>query len=130
LSALDRIAAGDRDGIKVLFEDDKCIAIEDINPVASIHFLVIAKKNHHLPSESELQHEITGHLLVIASKVAKFTGLGNGYRIVMNKSENNKHTLVNFANNYLHVIGGEQLTWPPISSAYSSPPVEESKEAH
>lgn len=64
--------------------------------------------------------------MVIAAKVAEGISLGDGYRIVVDKSENNKNSKIQFANNFIHVIGGQQLTWPPITSPSNSP-VEESK---
>lgn len=106
LSALDCIIAGDRSGVTVHFEDEQCIAIKDINPVSPAHFLVIAKKTYHAGNEKENSNEDTGHLLIVASKVAKILNLSEGFRIVINKSENNKHNHISFANNYLHVIGG------------------------
>lgn len=43
LSTFDKIIQGHRDGIKVLYEDHKCIAFEDRSPVALVHFIVLAK---------------------------------------------------------------------------------------
>ena len=70
-----------------------------------------------------------GHLLFVASKVAKENELSDGYRVVVNKSENNKHNYQGFPNLYIHVIGGQQLSWPPINSLPQKNAPEESKEA-
>jgi len=42
-SAFDKILKGDRDGLTVIHEDDKCVAFYDKSPVAKSHFIVLAK---------------------------------------------------------------------------------------
>ena len=59
---------------KVIYEDETSLAFRDINPQAPVHFLVIPKHRDGLTqlSKSEERHEqLLGHLLVVASKVAK-----------------------------------------------------------
>ena len=59
---------------KVIYEDETALAFRDINPQAPVHFLVIPKHRDGLTqlSKSEERHEqLLGHLLVVASKVAK-----------------------------------------------------------
>lgn len=55
----------------ILFEDEKCIAIKDVNPVAKIHFLVVPKVKIAVLIDVKDKHaDIMGHLLVVAAKVA------------------------------------------------------------
>ena len=75
----------------IVYEDDKCLAFKDVNPVAQTHILVIPKTSHKqglskLSKAREGQHEsILGHLMVTATKVAADLGLSEkGYRIVIN----------------------------------------------
>ena len=75
----------------IVYEDDKCLAFKDVNPVAQTHILVIPKTSHkqglsQLSKAREGQHEsILGHLMVTATKVAADLGLSEkGYRIVIN----------------------------------------------
>ncbi|KAI5712198.1 histidine triad nucleotide-binding protein 1 [Diaphorina citri] len=94
-----------------IHEDDKCVAFNDINPEAPIHFLVIPRKP--IPSLSEAgdeDAEILGHLMVTASKLAKKQGLDNGYRLVVN---NGRHGAQSVYHLHIHVMGGRQLRWPP-----------------
>ena len=42
-SEIDKIIEGQRDGVKVYFEDEKIIAFGEKNPVAKVHILVVAK---------------------------------------------------------------------------------------
>ena len=58
----------------ILFEDSTALAFKDISPQAPVHFLVIPKKKTGLTGLSqatESHEQLLGHLLVVASKVAK-----------------------------------------------------------
>ena len=44
-SEIDKIIEGQRDGVKVYFEDEKIIAFGEKKPVAKVHILVVAKDN-------------------------------------------------------------------------------------
>ena len=72
----------------IIYEDDRCLAFRDINPVAKTHFLVIPKNRDGLTqlSKAEDRHaELLGHLMVVSAKVANQEGLGgSGYRTVIN----------------------------------------------
>jgi histidine triad (HIT) family protein len=54
--------------------------------------------------------QLLGHLLLVASKVAKDLGLKDGYRVVINDGRNGCQSVYHL---HLHVIGGRQLGWPP-----------------
>jgi histidine triad (HIT) family protein len=54
--------------------------------------------------------QLLGHLLFVASKVAKDQGLEDGYRVVINNGRNACQSVYHL---HLHVIGGRQLGWPP-----------------
>uniref|UniRef100_T1HTV0 HIT domain-containing protein n=3 Tax=Rhodnius prolixus TaxID=13249 RepID=T1HTV0_RHOPR len=95
----------------ILHEDEKCIAFEDGNPQAPIHFLVIPRKP--IPSLFEAEEEDTellGHLLMTAKIVAKKRGLDNGYRLVVNTGKDGAQSVYHL---HIHVLGGRQMRWPP-----------------
>ncbi|WP_411025578.1 HIT domain-containing protein, partial [Salmonella sp. s55004] len=70
---------------KIIFEDDQAIAINDVDPVAPVHFLVIPKKPiTQLSAAEDADEQLLGHLLNVARKVAKEQKLDNGYRVVIN----------------------------------------------
>jgi histidine triad (HIT) family protein len=54
--------------------------------------------------------QLLGHLLLVASKVAKDLGLKDGFRVVINDGRNGCQSVYHL---HLHVIGGRQLGWPP-----------------
>ena len=98
----------------VIFEDDQCLAFRDIAPVAATHFLVIPKNRDGLTgiSKAEPRHEaLLGHLMVVAAKVAAQENLANdGYRVVINEG---RHGCQSVFHLHIHVIGGQQISWPP-----------------
>jgi len=95
----------------VVYEDDKCLAFRDVNPVAPTHILVIPKQ--HIPMLSDAKDEdseLLGHLLTAARQVAKNEGLESGYRIVINNGKDGCQSVYHL---HIHLIGGRQLSWPP-----------------
>jgi histidine triad (HIT) family protein len=44
-SEYDKILKGERSGVKVLHEDDKCLVFEASQPVAKTHLIVLAKSD-------------------------------------------------------------------------------------
>jgi len=96
---------------KILHEDEKCLAFQDVQPQAPIHFLVIPKKP--LPGISfatDEDKELLGHLMFVAKTVADKQNLTNGYRIVINNGPDGSQSVYHL---HLHVMGGRQMGWPP-----------------
>jgi histidine triad (HIT) family protein len=95
----------------IVYEDDLCLAFNDINPQAPTHVLVIPKQD--IPSTDDLTQEdrrLAGHLLWAASHVARQAGLENGYRLVVNCGPDGGQE-VNHV--HVHVLGGRPMKWPP-----------------
>lgn len=91
-----------------LHEDDQCIAIKDINPVAPIHYLIIPKKTiANLSKVEECDKQLLGHLLYVAKKLAEQEKLDQGFRIVIN---DNYHACQTVYQLHVHLIGGKQLS--------------------
>ncbi|CAL8090508.1 unnamed protein product [Calicophoron daubneyi] len=95
----------------IIYEDDKCLAFNDIEPQAPVHFLVIPKNPIPMLDEAKAEDEaLIGHMMRVCSKVAKDQGLTNGYRVVVN---NGRHGCQSVYHLHLHVLGGKQLGWTP-----------------
>ena len=92
----------------IIYEDEQCLAFRDIAPVAKVHFLVIPKDRDGLTgiSKAEERHkQLLGHLMVVASKVAKQEGLAeSGYRTVINEGKEGCQSVFHL---HIHVIGGQ-----------------------
>jgi histidine triad (HIT) family protein len=96
---------------KIVYEDDRCLAFQDVNPQAPTHVLVIPRKEiPSLADATEEDRDLLGHLLLVADKVAKQEGLAGGYRTVINAGENAGQTVPHL---HVHVLGGRRLGWPP-----------------
>lgn len=99
---------------KIIWEDEAALAFRDISPVAPSHILVIPKVRGRLSQLSKATEEdkgLLGHLFWAASHVARLEGLAErGFRVVVNDGPEGCQSVYHL---HLHVIGGEQLTWPP-----------------
>ncbi|MGB0122913.1 MAG: histidine triad nucleotide-binding protein [Silvibacterium sp.] len=107
-----KIAAGEIPA-KKLYEDERAIALADINPQAPVHLLIIPKQ--HIASlvelrTSEREINLVGHLHSIASQLARQQNLDKGYRIVINTGPDGGQTVDHL---HLHLMGGRQMHWPP-----------------
>jgi len=105
-----RIVAGTIPAKKV-FEDELTVAIQDINPQAPVHVLVIPKK--HVASLAETDagdKELLGHLLEAVRELGAEQKLGKGYRVVINTGPDGGQTVEHL---HLHLIGGRAMHWPP-----------------
>ena len=93
---------------EIIYEDDFVFAINDINPVARIHILVIPKKRiDTLNQMNEEDTALLGHMILVAKNLAKEQKIDDtGYRILMNTNSDAGQTIYHI---HLHLIGGEEL---------------------
>ena len=71
-----------------IYEDEHCVAINDINPQAPIHVLVISRKA--IPKLSDAGPEdqaLLGHLMLAVGKVAAQLGVSDAFRLIVNNGE-------------------------------------------
>ncbi len=96
---------------KIVFQDDLLIAIEDINPTAPVHILIIPKE--HIESLNEVSHshnEILSHIQITAAALARKMNMDqNGYRLINNCGEWGGQTVMHL---HYHLIGGRKMDWP------------------
>jgi histidine triad (HIT) family protein len=96
---------------KIVYEDEYCLAFEDINPRAPTHLLVIPKKEIASVDEiTEADESLIGHLFTAIHKIAAERGLANGYRVVANCGPDSGQEVPHL---HFHVLGGRKLAWPP-----------------
>lgn len=94
-----------------IYEDEQCVAFNDLSPQAPVHFLVIPKKPISRLSEAEdADEQLLGHLMLAAKKVAKQQGLNDGYRLVINDGPMGGQSVYHI---HIHVMSGRQMGWPP-----------------
>ncbi len=106
-----RIVRGELPSTRV-YEDDTLVAIEDLNPQAPLHVLVIPRK--HIPTLNDLgpaDDAIVGALTRQAAAIARERGYGDrGFRTVFNTNREAGQTVFHI---HLHLLAGRHLTWPP-----------------
>lgn len=94
----------------ILFEDELCLAFKDVNPQAPVHFLVIPRRPiEKLSDAGEDDKALLGHLMWVASKVAKDQGLDD-FRLNVNNGAGASQTVFHL---HIHVLGGRPFSWPP-----------------
>ena len=96
---------------RIVHEDDRSLAFHDVAPQAPVHVLVIPKQP--IPSLAAAQAEdaaLLGHLVTVATQVARTLGLDDGYRLVVNCGRDGGQSVDHL---HIHLLGGRQLGWPP-----------------
>lgn len=95
-----------------VYEDDKVLAFNDINPEAPVHILIIPKE--HIKSANEINNEnahIISHIFTIINKLVVDANISEtGYRVVTNCGKDGGQTVEHI---HFHIIGGRSLNWPP-----------------
>ena len=72
----------------IVYEDDQCICIRDINPKAPTHVLLIPRKPiPTLADATEDDKALLGHLLLKVGDIARLLGVEDGFRMVINNGE-------------------------------------------
>jgi histidine triad (HIT) family protein len=95
-----------------VYEDDDLFVVNDINPQAPLHALVIPKR--HIATLNDLSardEALIGAMTRRAAAVAADRGYGQrGFRTVFNTNAESGQTVFHI---HLHVLGGRSLKWPP-----------------
>jgi histidine triad (HIT) family protein len=106
-----RIVSGDIPSDRV-FEDDRCIAFNDLQPQAPTHILVIPRDHlDSLDKAGEGEKDILGHLLLTAAEIARQKGFAeDGYRVVINTNSDGGQTVFHL---HVHLLAGRPFVFPP-----------------
>ena len=96
----------------IVYEDDRVLAFNDINPQAPTHVLVVPKR--HIASLDELSagdDQIVGEVVRRAAAIARERGItASGFRTVFNTNREAGQTVFHI---HLHLLGGRTMHWPP-----------------
>jgi histidine triad (HIT) family protein len=98
--------------VKKIYEDAALFAIEDINPVAPLHVLIIPKR--HLANSLDLvpdDDQLVGAVYRVAAQLARERGVADdGFRIVNNNNAGAGQSVFHI---HFHLLGGRNFSWPP-----------------
>jgi len=87
-----------------LYEDEYCVAINDIAPKAPVHVLVIPKKAiPRLADAAAEDQALLGHLMLAAGKIAEQLGVQDAFRLIVNNGEGAGQTVFHL---HLHILAG------------------------
>jgi histidine triad (HIT) family protein len=96
----------------IVYEDERVLAFQDVNPQAPIHILVVPKE--HISTLNELKEAddtLVGELVRRAATIAKDRGISaGGFRTVFNTNRDAGQTVFHV---HLHLLGGRPMQWPP-----------------
>lgn len=89
-----------------IYEDEKILAIKDINPVAPVHTIIFPKE--HIENINALNadnSDVVAHIFEKMSHIAKIQG-EESYRVISNCGEDAGQTVLHM---HFHLIAGEKL---------------------
>lgn len=97
---------------KIVHQDDDLIVIEDINPAAPLHLLLIPKKHvARVLDLSDNEDRLIGRIYRLAADLArKYAVAESGFRIVANTNADAGQTVFHL---HFHLLAGRAMGWPP-----------------
>lgn len=95
-----------------VYDRDGIFAIQDINPRAPVHLLLIPKKHFStLLDIEDGDHPLIGSIFGAANALAKERGLDqSGFRMVANCGAGAGQSVFHI---HYHLLGGRVMNWPP-----------------
>lgn len=92
-----------------IYEDENCIIIKDVYPIAPIHLLMIPKNHYAKLEEASVSEAMElAFMLNKLSQIKNDLGLKNGYRIIINQGDDAGQSVHHL---HLHILGGKKLGW-------------------
>lgn len=96
---------------KIVYEDEYCLAFEDIHPAAPTHLIVIPKREiASVDDISATDEQVVGHLFTSMRAIAAQLGLKTGYRVVTNCGRDAGQEVMHL---HFHMLAGRSFGWPP-----------------
>ena len=90
-----------------IYEDEHCVAINDLHPQAPVHVLVIPRRAiPRLVDAGADDQALLGHLLLAAGKIAGQLGVAEALRLIINNGSGAGQTVFHL---HLHIIAGRKF---------------------
>ena len=91
----------------ILYQDDQCFVIADIQPQAPTHLLLIPRQEIPRLVDAGKEHQgLLGHMMLVAGQMAKKFGIGDAFRLVINNGENAGQTVFHL---HMHIMGNKKF---------------------
>jgi histidine triad (HIT) family protein len=95
----------------IVYEDEQCFAIKDINPQAPLHLLLIPKRPIvSLAQAAPEDQALLGHLMLTVGKIARQFGVEDAFRLAINNGAAAGQSVFHL---HLHILAGRSFKWPP-----------------
>jgi histidine triad (HIT) family protein len=95
----------------VVYEDELCFAIKDINPQAPLHLLLIPKQPLAMLAQAGPQDQaLLGHLMLAVGKIARQFNIEDAFRVAINNGAKAGQSVFHL---HLHILAGRSFKWPP-----------------
>ena len=95
----------------IVYEDDLCLAIKDINPQAPVHLLLVPKRPIDMLSNAKPEDQaLLGHLLLVAGKITRELKVDGAFRLVINNGKEGGQAVFHL---HAHILAGRPFRWPP-----------------
>ena len=96
---------------KFEYENETLVVIQDINPQAPTHLLLIPKQHIAQLNDADVSDaRLIGELILCAKELAQKKRITDGYRLVFNNGAKAGQSVFHV---HLHLLGGRIMTWPP-----------------
>lgn len=106
-----RIATGQIPA-SIVYQDDRLMAFQDLNPQAPLHVLIIPRR--HIATLNELtagDDSLVGEMIRRAAAIAQEHGHADrGYRTLFNCNREAGQSVFHV---HLHLLAGRPMAWPP-----------------
>jgi histidine triad (HIT) family protein len=96
---------------KKVYEDERVLVFEDIDPKAPVHLIAIPKE--HIASAAKITPQnsfLAAHIFEVIGKLALREDFKGGFRIVTNVGVDGGQTVEHL---HFHILAGRSLAWPP-----------------
>jgi diadenosine tetraphosphate (Ap4A) HIT family hydrolase len=97
---------------KKVFEDELLLVIEDVNPQAPLHLLLLPKK--HFVNSLDMsagEDALVGYAFRKAGEIAREKGYAeSGFRVVQNNGAGAGQSVFHI---HFHLLAGRGFAWPP-----------------
>ena len=95
----------------IVYEDEHCIAIRDINPQAPVHLLLIPKKPIDRLANAQAEDQaLLGHMMLAVGTITRQFKIENAFRLAINNGADAGQSVFHL---HMHILAGRALSWPP-----------------
>ena len=100
-----------------LYEDDHCIVIQDVNPQAPTHILIIPRTTEipRLVDAQDNHRELLGHLMLVAGRVSKQLGVDDAFRLVINNGAGAGQSVFHL---HLHILASKSFAETTLGTEF------------